>query len=369
MTPQLRSLHEDRPGPRWQAAFRQLWPHYRRWWRSEGEQARPAAQTARAALARAVPEFMPCYERLVELAGGGDEEAAFLSLYRPPRTVVGCTQAAWTRGEPFLVRNYDYAPHLWEGLLLRSAWSGRATLAMTDCLVGALDGLNEAGLCVSLNFGGRRGVGHGFGAPLLLRCLLELCETVAEAAALARRIPTHMAYNVLVLDRHGEFLTVFTAPGGRTRFKRVPVSTNHQGRVYWSGHAAASATVERERHLMQRFADRSQTPARLVAAFLDPPLRTTNYRAGFGTLYTAVYHPGTGQAEYLWPRARLVQSLAAFREGTHAVDLASIDRTEPGSGASIECAPPEGDPSGSASGSAPSPHDRVWRARARERAT
>lgn len=324
MSPQLHSIREDLPGPRWQGLFQQMWPLYRRWWRSEGLEARPSAALARRQLARAVPEFMPHYERLVALAGGGEEEAAFLSLYRPPRTVVGCTQAAWTRDDPFLVRNYDYAPELWEGILLRSAWGGRATMAMSDCLVGVLDGINEAGLCVSLNFGGRRGTGPGFGAPLLLRCMLEFCETVPEAAEMARRIPTHMAYNVLVLDRHGDFLTVFTAPGGRTRFRRVPVSTNHQGRIYWSGHAEASATVERERHLMQRFADRSQTPESLIAAFLQPPLRTTNYSAGFGTLYTAVYRPRMLRAEFLWPRLRVVQSIDQFNEGVDYPELVEL---------------------------------------------
>ena len=56
-----------------------------------------------------MPELVPTYERLVELAGGDELAARFLSLYRPPGFVVGCTQAAWTRDDaPVLVRNPDY---------------------------------------------------------------------------------------------------------------------------------------------------------------------------------------------------------------------------------------------------------------------
>ena len=57
-----------------------------------------------------LPELLPTWERLVELVGGGDLEARFLSLYDPPAFVAGCTQALWTHRTPALIRNYDYAP-------------------------------------------------------------------------------------------------------------------------------------------------------------------------------------------------------------------------------------------------------------------
>jgi hypothetical protein len=40
---------------------------------------------------------------------------------------------------------------------------------------------------------------------------------------------------------------------------------------------------------------------RLVRAFLEEPLHRDGLASGFGTLYTAVYFPATGQAEYRWP--------------------------------------------------------------------
>ena len=66
-----------------------------------------------------VPELVPAYEGLVELVGGGDLEARFLSLWDPPPFLAACSLAAWTRdGNPSLLRSYDYAPALCETTLL-----------------------------------------------------------------------------------------------------------------------------------------------------------------------------------------------------------------------------------------------------------
>ena len=88
----------------------------------------------------------------------GDELAArFLSLYRPPGFVVGCSQGAWSRdADPVLVRNYDYPASRAEGIVLSTQWTGRRVIGMSDCLWGLLDGVNDVGLAVSLTFGGRR---------------------------------------------------------------------------------------------------------------------------------------------------------------------------------------------------------------------
>jgi hypothetical protein len=39
----------------------------------------------------------------------------------------------------------------------------------------------------------------------------------------------------------------------------------------------------------------------LASAFLRPPLRNIEYGRAFGTLYTVVYRPKDGVADYLWP--------------------------------------------------------------------
>jgi len=58
------------------------------------------------------------------------------------------------------------------------------------------------------------------------------------------------------------------------------------------------------------------TPDRLAASFMEPPLYSTAYSRGFGTLYTADYRPAEGVVTYHWPGATWTQSFAAFRDCT-----------------------------------------------------
>jgi predicted choloylglycine hydrolase len=52
---------------------------------------------------------------------------------------------------------------------------------MLDYLWGLLDGVNDSGLAVSLTFGERPQVGQGLGVPMVIRYVLEVCGTAAEA--------------------------------------------------------------------------------------------------------------------------------------------------------------------------------------------
>lgn len=133
-----------------------------------------------------------------------------------------------------LVRNYDYSPFLCETLIWRTAWNGRAVIAASDCMVGALDGINDAGLAVSLSCGGRPDSDVGFGAPMVVRYVLEFCESVAEAAETLRRIPVNMAHNILLADPSGNYATAYTSPNGPTILRRIPATTNH--RTVSAGH-------------------------------------------------------------------------------------------------------------------------------------
>jgi hypothetical protein len=172
---EFEAVREHQPGAAWKARFDAMWPAYRAWYLKDGDAARPDYSTCRRALERHMPELVATYEAVVELAGGGDLAARLLSLYRPPGFVVGCSQGAWTRGAPVLARNYDYPVSRLEGIVCLTAWKDRRVIGMSDCLWGLLDGVNDAGLAVSLTFGGRREVGDGFAIPLVVRCLLETC--------------------------------------------------------------------------------------------------------------------------------------------------------------------------------------------------
>ena len=242
-----------------------MWPAYRAWYLKDGGADRPDLETCRRALTRHMPELVPTYERLVGLAGGDEMAARLLSLYRPPGFVVGCSQGAWTRDEPVLVRNYDYPVARLEGLVYLTEWTGRRVLGMSDCLWGLLDGINDAGLAVSLTFGGRRDVGDGFGIPIVVRYLLEVCTTVDEAREALASIPVHAAQNLTLLDRSGAFLTAYVGPGRAPEFRDVAATTNHQGKVEWPEYARAIRTVEREQCVLDLLGDPEMSRERFVA--------------------------------------------------------------------------------------------------------
>ena len=317
------SLIEDQPGAVWQGVFERHWPAYRAWFLRGGVAERPSYLESRRALREHMPELVPTWERLVELAGGGDVEARFLSLWCPPPYIAGCSQAVWIdpkcKEEPALLRNYDFAPALLEGNWLATRWCGRRVMALGDCLWGALDGLNQAGLAASLSFGGRKVSGTGFGIPLVLRYVLEVAQNTAEAIAILQRVPVSMCYSVTLLDATGEWATVFVAPDRPTEVTRRNVVTNFQHQVDWPEHARATHSVER-RDALQAQIDGQGTLADATDALLREPLFQSAWLRGYGTLYGAVYKPRSGLVELLWPNQRWAQTLAGFGDGERRID-------------------------------------------------
>ena len=315
----FRAVSEREPGPKWAGLFHEYWPGYHRWWAREGLTARPTYLASLMALKQHMPELAPVYEQLCELAGGSDAAARFLSFYGPPPYLSGCSQAIWPGEEPVLVRNYDYSPRAFDAVIFHTRWLGKWVMGTSDGLWGLVDGVNEDGLCVSLTFGGRRVTGEGFGVPLILRYVLETCETTKQAVEALRRIPCHMSYNVTVLDRNRRYSTVYLAPDRQAVVTKASVATNHQERVEWSSHARFTATVERERFLLRRLTLHKEPQEEFIHAFLQPPLYSVAYEEGFGTLFTAVYRPRLGEMEYRWPNSVWAFSIPEFEEGSRRV--------------------------------------------------
>ena len=317
----LLCVSELTPGEKWRGLFQRSWSAYHQWFLTEGDHARPRFLTCESALRTYMPELMPTFQRLVELAGGSDQAARFLSLYRPTPYMTGCSQAVWKRDQPFLIRNYDYPAKLWEATLLHTAWNGRKVIAMSDCLWGVLDGMNEYGLTVSLAFGGRKIVGDGFGIPLILRYILEFCDTTAQATEVLRRVPSHMSYNVTILDKAGAHATVFVSPDRETVVSRQRHATNHQGSIDWPEHAIATASVDRAYYVSVRLDDERETRERFVARFLEPPLYQRKHQLGWGTLYTAMYDPTALSMSVRWPQYVESWDFQRFEEKTLSIQF------------------------------------------------
>ncbi len=316
------AVNEALPGKKWLAHYDAAIPAYRSWFASEGELKRPGLDECRAALQTWMPEFVPLWERLIALAGAHADDARLLSFYCPAPCLAGCSQAAWTRYTPVLVRNYDHAPGYCEGRIMQTCWHETRVIASTDCLWGVLDGMNEHGLSVSLSFGGKNVVTEGFGMPIILRYVLEFCRTVDEAVLVLGRVPAHMAYNITLLDAHGQVRTVELSPFSSPAITCKPVSVNHQGDFALTNYAMFSRSYEREQFIIDKLHDPLTSIESFVNAFEYSPLFASNYAQGFGTLYTAIYNPQLRAMEYRWPnRARMYQSFAFFEEHEVLVDF------------------------------------------------
>lgn len=293
-------IHEATPGPRWKALFDATWPAYRSWYLT-GPGTRPSLEEARGRLEEHMPELVPTWRELVAQTGGDGDAARFLTMWNLPAFAPACSQLATVGEETSLTRNYDYVPELWEATVYSSEFTGRKVIGTGDCLWGLLDGMNDAGLAVSLTFGGRPGSGPGFAIPLVVRYLLEVAETAAQARKLLRGLPVSMSYNVTVVDVSGERFTAFVAPGQDTEFFDACTATNHRGKTpEYPQKAAQFHSVERLEFL-DASAEQGVSAAEARDSFLRDPLHQDHYSAGFGTLFTAHYRPDLGTVEYVWP--------------------------------------------------------------------
>jgi predicted choloylglycine hydrolase len=314
----FQAIAQDQPGEKWHALFERSWPAYRSWFLRGGVVGRPTYLECRRALREHMPELVRVWEQLTELAGGGDVEARFLSLWCPPAYIAGCSQSVWIdpqgHAEPALLRNYDFAPALLEGNWLATRWTGRRVAAMGDCLWGALDGVNEDGLAASLSFGGRTVSGIGFGIPLVLRYILETAQNTAQAIAILQRVPVHMSYSVTLLDKQADWATVFVGPDRPVEVTRRKAITNYQRFIEWPEHARATRASERL-EAMERQLDGRTSEQMMAEALLVEPLYQNAWARGYGTLYTAVYRPLSGSIDLHWPGAVWTQSLRNFEEG------------------------------------------------------
>lgn len=308
---------------KWKPSFDRFWPSYRRWYLSEGIGQRPTFAACEKSVRSHMPEIFEIYQGLISVEGVDDAAARFLSMYCPPAYVTGCSQiGTWSSGQPVLYRSYDYSPRLFEGTVALTNWGGMRVISTIDSLWGCLDGINESGLAISLAFGGSKETGIGFGVPIILRYVLQTCDTTQEAIEALNQVPCHMAYNITLNDCSGDARTVEVAPGQRAKTVNRPYATNHQSGKRWDAYVALAKSEERSKVLDSLVkASKKPTTQDLYHAFQRPPLRSYAYNRGFGTLYSCLLSPRAGDVDYIWDNRLISQSFDEFTEMDAIIEL------------------------------------------------
>ena len=115
--------------------------------------------------------------------------------------------------------------------------------------------MNDAGLAVSLTFGGRASMGEGFGVPIVIRYLLETCSTTEEARAVLARMPIAHTMNLTIADATGDVITAYLNPDRPPSFRRLPIAVNHQWAVESWDPMLADSTLHREWWLLRLLDD------------------------------------------------------------------------------------------------------------------
>ncbi|MEO0374965.1 MAG: C45 family peptidase, partial [Cyanobacteria bacterium P01_A01_bin.17] len=89
-----------------------------------------------------------------------------------------------------------------------------AYVSQSDVFIGRCDGVNERGLVIAMSFVNGTQIQPGVTFHLIIRKVLEICRTVAEAIALIQSAKAASANNFLIADAAGNMAVVESAPQG-----------------------------------------------------------------------------------------------------------------------------------------------------------
>ncbi|MCL6600334.1 MAG: C45 family peptidase [Alicyclobacillus macrosporangiidus] len=193
---------------------------------------RAYAEACRTLLSKVFPELIDEFSGYAETHGMREDD---LLWHYTLGVTGGCSSVAVATKKGMITgRNYDF--FYWENrrhLIFTRPDLGFAHIGMHDGLIGGrFDGLNEKGLFVSFNGAGEHPnparVGLGF--HLVVRYLLEKCETAIQAKDALMEIPLKEPKSYMVADNDHAF--VVEAHPERRRYREmsdtgVLVMTNH----------------------------------------------------------------------------------------------------------------------------------------------
>ncbi len=165
----------------------------------------------------------------------------------------GCTQVAvlgerTTTGNTLVGRNYDFSAdrNLTDFRLtaLYPETSFKASIGMTQFIFGRIEGMNEAGLYAGISFAHGTGRNEkGFFFPLIVRMVLDTCNSAEEALAFLKKVPHSCSYNYLIADSHSAFAVEVSPP-------RIAVRKPENGQIIVVNHYISGEMKSEQRWLM-----------------------------------------------------------------------------------------------------------------------
>lgn len=150
------------------------------------------------------------FHALEPMLSAVDAESAHAASAGCSVMAVGKRRSAY--GEPIIGRNFDYLPLAQPFYILRrdEPKDGLKSLIFTSApLIGAVDGINEAGLCLTLNYAYT--VDSARPAPTISMRISEVlrqCRTVQEATTWMKQHPHWGAGLILLVDESGDMASL-----------------------------------------------------------------------------------------------------------------------------------------------------------------
>jgi predicted choloylglycine hydrolase len=321
----------DFTDPSWLNHYQHYASHYRTQFLHEGELKHPSLADCDNALREYMPGLHKTWQQLCQQTQADEIAARVLSGYAGEAMSafndeaslgsISGVQVVWNRYPNVLIRSAENPVQQAEHTMIMTQARDEATLrtlGSSGYLWGYLDGMNEAGLCLSWSALNSHESKPGFKAALVARYVLETCLNTAQAVEALHRIPIQEAVSFLLLDAFGQCRKIDLHPYSPPVVSIKPFLVQAYGSDSFN-----PKQIECEQSLMRHLYEPSFSLAALIRSFDYSPFFYHLNDANAGTLWTVIYNPALLACEYRWPHHPVVyQSFAHFDSHTQAVNFA-----------------------------------------------
>jgi predicted choloylglycine hydrolase len=226
-----------------------------------------------------------------------------------------CTQIALlperTTNRHMLVgRSYDFSDIQVltdRRLVLLSPEGSLASIGTSQYYFGRYDGLNSAGLYIGMSAALGKGYQkEGFFFPMIVRILLDSCQSADAALQLIQKIPHSASYNYLIADVSNAYVVEVSPP-------KFAIRQAEKGLLIATNHYMSSSMKEEQKKVLPNSLFRYRTAEgllggsskndlsglqKVLSGHHDQGVCVHHYMSFLGTLWSATYDLDTKEAYY-----------------------------------------------------------------------